>query len=227
MTEDMQEETTLPLLLVDLPEATVSCWFLQEGEQLSPGPLVSLRAHSHVYTLVVSETDQFLQVATLQRIKAAEGAQVTRGSCLALLQLADAVLEMEPCSPTATRDQDFLFRMGLLAHPYAHTMALARRSHSYRRWYRRFYPLFDLGAPAFQLCLIAGCRLLLQFLVSHSLGDDPALTLYATLSFWALLLALIGFGLLLIPASVRVVANARQRVRWEGAWRNGTKQQGI
>lgn len=202
------------LFLHDLPEGTISCWFLQEGERFTPGPLMSLRAQARTYTLMIAGTDRFLQGGILQHIIAVAGTQVRKGSPLALLQLDEAIL-VEPCPPVPAQDQVWFFSADPLVHPAAplHTM-LVRQCARYRCWYRQWYPLFELRISAIALSLIAGSWLLLQLLARQSLGDDPLLFLWARLSSWGLLLALVGFGLLLIRASMQVVANARQRVHW-------------
>jgi hypothetical protein len=206
------------LLLHDLPEGVISCWFLREGEQFTPGPLVSLRAQACTYTVMITENDSFFQGGTLQRIVAAAGTPVSKGSCLALLQLDEAMLvlpESKTCKPLPAQGQVWFFSYDPLIHPAAplHT-TLVRQCARYRCWYRRWYPLFELRTSAIALGLIAGSWLLLQLLAGQSLGDDPLLFLYARLSFWGLLLALVGFSLLLARASIQMVANARQRARW-------------
>ncbi len=218
----MTETSTYELFLGDLPGSVVSCWYLREGEGLTPGPLVSLRANSRAYTLLIAGADRELQGGVLQRIVSVEGAQVSRNSRLALIQLDDTLLtrnqplpEKGSCLPTTARGQAMLFSEGLLTHPYAplHTK-LVQRSDRYRRLYRLFYPLFELGRPAFHVCLILLSWLLLRSLADKSTGDEPVLLLFAVLSFWGLLVALAGFGLLLVLASIQVVANVRQRLRW-------------
>jgi hypothetical protein len=213
----------LPLLFTNLPASTVNCWFLREGERLTPGPFVSLYAQGHVYTLVIPGTELFLQGSTLQRIVSGRGAQVTHGSCLALLQLADtsANIHGESHSSATAQEQAMLFYMDILVHhPSGLQAALVLHSNSYWRWYRRFYPLLALGRMAVLLCLILFGWSLLQSLIFLSgeiipRGEQSGLlSLLAASTSWVQLIALLCFILHLMLTSVRVISLERQRMHW-------------
>lgn len=207
---------TYELFLGDLPGSVVGCWYLQEGEQLSPGPLVTLRANSHAYTLFIAGSDSRLRGGLLQRIVSAEGAQVSPNSRLALLQLLDDTVPAKTHPlPAIAQEQAVFFNEGLHSHPYAplHT-TLVRRSETYRRLYRRWYPLFELRRHVLALCVILSGWLLLQSLAGLLGGTGPIFSLMTRFSFWGLLLALVGFGLLLVCTSFQVVSIERQRRHW-------------
>lgn len=215
----MMEPT--PLVLADLPESTITYWYLREGEPLTPGPFVSLRTQEYAYTLAIPGTELFLQGSILQRIVSGEGVRVTRDSCLAMLLPAAPAKSVgeEPFALLPVQDQVVPFHFELYMHRASLLhRTLMLRSDRYRRWYRRFYPLCALGETTLALCLILGTWFLLQSLILLSGSVDPSWqperSWFVLLNPWLLLVALLCFVLRLLLAGFRVFSLERERRRW-------------
>lgn len=221
----MSEVQMLPIIATGLPESTVSCWFIREGEPLTPGPLLALHTRSFDYLLSIPGSATRLLGVHLQHILLDEGARITADCPLALLQPGWALTEQDGPMRSEHRDigvdQQPLAPIGLELDIQCCSsihIELARRSARYRRLFRRYYPLFMLARPMLALCLVlVGWGLIrgLEYSASALLGEDlpaqPLFSLLSTIASWAVLVSLCCFALLFLLRCIEVLTLRRRR----------------
>ena len=220
-----------------MSQATIICWFVREGQELTPGPLLALRLHANGTILFLSiEAASLVPGALLRRILVQEGEVVGPMSWLAVIREAGDMPEATPALALQLpalllsdrrRDEQASrpinpyepFKVSITIH---HTSPLhaaaARRSSLYRRTFRDYYPLFEMDRTTIALFLALFGWFLVRFLSYASGGggplSPPLFPWIPLLLQWMLLLILAGFTFLLFLAVLQVVLLKQQLRRW-------------
>lgn len=219
------EQKPLYLSSPDLPEAVIGCWFVREGELLTPGPLVSLLDGRREWTLFLEGGDSFPLGTVLSHILVHDGERVGRGAVLAAVENEGGIEEHDGAGPVPLLEGGAI---GLhLRSASRLRTSLLRRSARLRRCYRRLYPLFRLrlGSLLTSLLLIAGTWLLIH--VSLSVASAGGLlparggplfqsisSAILAVSTWVFVVGA-GLGVLLLALGVAsLILLERERWRW-------------